>query len=109
LSESGPYAFRQDLALEPSEDVEQPSHRTSGRSGQIQCVDKLHEVNASPDGPGKITIFNSRSNQIVVHRTEWALIADFDLCPWLVNALYAGVATFNDWHSACSTTVQGGE
>jgi hypothetical protein len=36
MSESGPHALSQDLALEGGEDGQQRSHRTTSRRGQVQ-------------------------------------------------------------------------
>jgi len=44
MSESSPYAFSEDLALEGCEHCQQPCHRTTGRCGQVQRLGQRHEA-----------------------------------------------------------------
>jgi hypothetical protein len=46
MSESSPYAFSEDFALEGSEHCQQPSHRTTGRRGQVQRLGQRYEADA---------------------------------------------------------------
>src|SRR5277367_1790892 len=43
MSESSPYAFSEYFALEGCEHCQQPSHRTTGRRGQVQRLGQRYE------------------------------------------------------------------
>ena len=46
MSQSGPHALSQDLALELSEDGQQRGHRATGRRGQVQRLGQRYEADA---------------------------------------------------------------